>query len=119
MHSTPVSITVMPKSLANLTVANAQPTVKIGSEAKLTVRVARQFKYDGEFKVQLVPPQGVQGVEAAEVTIPAGKDEVDLVIRVPAAAAVGNRQNLVVRATASFNKTPVVHETKISVNVVK
>jgi len=118
-ESSPVSITVLPKALATLSVATPQPTVKIGNEVKLAVRVKRQFGFDGEFTVQLVMPQGTQGITAADVTIPAGKDEAELIIKAPAGATPGNRANLTVRATATFDKTPIVHETKISVNVVK
>src|SRR5262249_24404541 len=100
-------------------VANQQPTVKAGGEVKLTVKVARQYDYDGEFVVHLDLPQGTQGVTAEDVTIPAGKDEAELVIKSPADAQPGNRGNLTVKATATFNKTPIVHETKISVTVAK
>jgi hypothetical protein len=117
--SAPVSITVLPKSLATFTVANPSPTVKLGKEVEVVVRVARKFNYTGPFTVQLVVPPGVKGIEAEDVTIPAGKDEAKLVVRVPADAAVGNRGNLVVKATTTFGKTPVVHESKFSVNVVK
>jgi hypothetical protein len=118
--STPVSLTVLPKSLANLTLGNTNPTIKIGAQVEVPVRVARRFGYDGEFKVQLVLPPGVKGVEAAEVSIPAGKDEAKLVIRVPADSMPGSRGNLTVRAVALFNgKVPTNHEVKLNVNVVK
>jgi hypothetical protein len=64
-------------------------------------------------------PPNVSGVQADEVVIPAGKDEAKLVLRVPAGTNPGGRGNLVVRGTAVFGKTPVVHEAKINVNVVK
>jgi hypothetical protein len=117
--SSPVSITVLPKALATLSVTNQNPSVKIGGETKVVVRVKRQFEYDGAFEVQLELPKGQQGVTADKVTIPAGKDEVELVLKAPTAATAGNRGGVVVRATALFNKTPIVHETKINVNVVK
>lgn len=117
--STPVSITVLPKSLATLSVATTNPTVKIGGETKLVVRVARLFEYDGKFDVKVELPKGAEGITVADVTIPEGKDEAELVIKAPMGAPAGNRANVVVRATATFNKTPIVHETKINVNVVK
>jgi hypothetical protein len=118
--SAPISITVLPKSLAQFTLSTNQVQVKAGAMGKLVVRVARRFNYDGEFKVQLVLPQGVTGVEATEVTIPAGKNEAELVVRIPAGTNPGNRTNLVVRATAQFNgKFPTTHEAKLNVNVVK
>jgi hypothetical protein len=118
--SAPITITVLPKSLAQLTLNTGNVQVKAGGSGKLVVRVARRFEFNGEFKVQLVLPQGVTGVEADEVTIPAGKDQVELTVRVPAGTNPGNRQNLIVRATALFNgKFPTTHEAKLSVNVVK
>jgi hypothetical protein len=120
LPSTPVALTVLPKSLATFTVGHASPTVKVGGQVEVPLRVARKFNFDGEFKVQLVLPAGARGVEADEVTIPAGKDEAKLVIRVPAGASPGVRGNLVVRAVALFNgKTATNHEAKVNVNVVK
>ena len=40
----------------------------------MVVKVARQFDYAGEFKVELVLPPNVKGVAADEVTIPAGPE---------------------------------------------
>jgi hypothetical protein len=118
--SNPVSITVLPKSLAQLALSNPNLTVKVGGKAEVLVRVARQFNYAGEFKVQLVLPAGVQGVSAQEVTIPAGGNEAKLVVEAPADAKPGFRGNLTVRAVALFNgKVPTNHEVKLNVNVVK
>ena len=49
----------------------------------MVVKVARLYDYAGEFKVSLVPPANVKDVTAAEVVIPAGKDEATLVLTVP------------------------------------
>ena len=117
--SAPISLTVLPKSLATFTLANASPTIKVGGQMEVVVRVKRQFNFNGEFLVQLVVPPSVKGVEAGQVVIPAGKDEATLLLRVPAGTNPGNRGNLVVRATAQFGKTPVPHEAKLNVNVVK
>jgi hypothetical protein len=118
--STSLTVEILPKVLANFTLATTAATVKIGGQAELVVRVQRRYNYDGEFKVQLVLPPGVQGVEAGEVTIPAGQDEAKLVLRSAAGANPGNRPNLVVRATALYKgKVPTTHEAKLSVNIVK
>ncbi len=55
----------------------------------------------------------------AAVTVPAGQNEAKLTIVVPADAPPGNRADLVVKATAVYNGTPIVHEAKFNVNVVK
>ncbi len=118
--STPVLLTVLPKQVAQLNVANGNPTIKLGKEAEIIVRVNRLFDYADAFKVKLVLPKGVQGISADEVTIPAGQTEAKLIVRVPANATPGNRPNLIVQAVAIVNgNVPLTHETKINVNVVK
>ncbi len=118
--STALALTVLPKQVATLSVNNANPTVKLGNQVEVLVKVARQYDYAGDFKVQLVLPPGVQGVAADPVVIPAGKDEAKLLLRVPANVPVGNRQNLIVRAVATVHtNVALTHETKINVNVTK
>src|SRR5262249_15316697 len=68
--STPVLVTILPKQVAQLSVANANPMVKLGDQGEVVVRVNRLHDYADSFKVQLVLPPGVQGVSADEVTIP-------------------------------------------------
>jgi hypothetical protein len=119
MPSLPVTITVVPKSLANLTVMPPNATAKVGADTKVVVKVARQFDYQGEFKVQLVQGPNDKGVTAPDITIPAGKDEAELVLTVAADAPVGNRPNLLVRATAMFNGAEVKHEAKFALNITK
>jgi hypothetical protein len=118
--STPFNITVLPKSVATVTLAVPNPNIKAGTQGDVVVKVARQFGYEGEFKVQLVVPPALKGVSAEDVVIPAGKDEAKLVLTVPADAAPGPRNELIVRATALVNgKVPVAQEAKLNVNVVK
>jgi len=119
--STPFTITVLPKTVATVAATVTNPNVKAGTDGEVVVRVTRQFEYAGEFKVQLVVPATVQGVTAADVVIPAGKDEAKLVLKVPAAAVPGARNDLLVRATAMVNGTvPTVQESaKFNLNVVK
>src|SRR5262249_41387509 len=74
--SLPLKVSILPKALANLTLGTTSPNVKVGAQTELVVRVQRRFNFNGEFKVQLVLPPGVLGVEAGEVTIPANQDEV-------------------------------------------
>jgi hypothetical protein len=119
LPATPVTVTVLPRSVARLALDNAAPMVKAGTQGELVVKVTRQFNYEGEFKVQVVLPQNVKGVEADEVTIPAGQNEAKVVLKVPEDAAPGNRADLIVRATAMLEGVPIVHEVKFSVNVVK
>jgi hypothetical protein len=119
--SAPISITVLPKTLATLTLAPAGANVKIGGKTEVVVRVQRKFGYDGEFTVQAVLPANAKGVTIADMVIPAKQDEAKLVVQSPAGSAPVNVQNIVVKATALYGagKVPVVHETKLGVNVVK
>ncbi len=119
--SNALTLTVLPKTLANLTLSTANVTIKGGpqAQAELTVRVVRRFNFDGAFTVQLVLPAGAKGVEATDVVIPAGANEVKFVVRVSAGTAPGARNNLTVRAVATFKGVAVNHEAKFNVNVTK
>jgi hypothetical protein len=120
LPSTPVAVTVLPKQVATLSIPQPAVTAKVGTPSELVVKVARNPGFAGEFKVQLVLPPNVKGVSADEVTIPAGKDEAKLVLKIAPDAAPGNRPDLIVRATAMQNgNVPTPHDAKISVNVVK
>jgi hypothetical protein len=120
LPSTPVQLTVLPKQVATLSVNNANPNVKLGTQSEIVVKVARMYDFDGPFKVKLVLPAGVKDVSADEVTIPAGQNEAKLIVRVLDKAPAGNRQNISIQAVAVVNgNVPLTHETKINVNVVK
>jgi hypothetical protein len=120
LPSSPVQITVLPKQVASLSVDNANVNVKPGADGVVIVRVSRLFEYQDEFKVQLILPQGMAGVTAGDITIPAGASEGKLTLKVPADAAPGPRANIVIRASAVVHGTVTLnHETKINVNVVK
>jgi len=95
-------------------------TAKIGNQAEVVVKLARMYDYAGEFKVELLLPPNAKGVSADPVTVPAGKDEAKIIVRIAADAAPVNLQNLVVKAMAMVNgNLPTVHEAKVNVNVVK
>ena len=120
MPSTPVNLTILPKSVANLTVP-PNINAKLGTNAEVVVKAARLFDNNDPLKVQLILPPGTQGLAADEVTIPPGKDEAKLIIRVLPNTPPGNRANLTVRATAVIQPGNVTlnHEAKININVVK
>jgi hypothetical protein len=120
LPSSALTLTVLPKALANVSLQPQGVTVKVGKQAELTVRVNRLFEYDGEFRLEVVVPPAVKGVTVEPAVIPAGKNEAKVVVKAAADAAPGNRANLVVRAVALFNgKVPTKHEVKFNVNVVK
>ncbi len=119
--STAFTITVLPKTVATVAATVPAPNLKVGTQGEILVKVTRQFDYAGEFKVQLVLPPNLQGISAPDVVIPAGKDEAKVVLTVAAAAVLGPRNVLAVRATALVNgNVPTVQESpKFNVNVVK
>lgn len=121
--SSPIQVIVLPKTVATLSVDNANPTIKVGKELAtgvVTVKVTRQFDYADSFKVELILPPEAKDISADPIVIAAKTDEAKLTLKVPPTAAPGNRANLTVRATAVIHgDVTLVHETKINVNVVK
>lgn len=117
--STPVTIIVMPKQVAKLSV----PTnikLNIGKNTTIPVTLARLFEFDGPFTVELILPPDTKGLQGSgEVRVAADKSEAKVMLAAAADAPPGTRQNLVIRATAMFHGTAIVHEAKFNVNVVK
>jgi len=99
---TPVTINVVPVSLAKVTAA---PTgnLKGGSSTDLLVKVERQNEYAGEYKAKLTLPDKTKGVTATEVTIPAGQTEVKLPVKADADVAAGQLANLTVQVTGIYD----------------
>src|SRR4029079_14393870 len=95
-------------------------TLKIGGTAELTIKVERQYDFAGEFKVKFELPKDVTGVTAEEVTIPAGKDEVKLVLKADDGAKTGAVSNATVTVTAMYDKKhTITHEAKVNFTVAK
>jgi hypothetical protein len=96
------------------------PQLKLGQTAELTVKVDRQFDYDGPFEVSVTFPKNTKGVSAKAVTLPAGKDEVKVPITVAKDAKPGGLGNVVVEVVATVHKKfPIAHEAKVNLNVAK
>jgi hypothetical protein len=120
LPATPFTFTVLPRQVANLSVNNANPALKIGQQTEVMVQVARLNDFGGEFKVQLVLPANMKGLAADMVTIPPGKNDAKLVLKAPADAAPGNRAGLIVRASAAVHPEVVLtQDVPINVSVVK
>lgn len=114
-------LSIVPTSLAKLSVAPTKPNLKAGEQGELLVKVERLYGFSGEYKVKVVMPPNVKGVTIGEGVVPAGKNEVKLPVTVAKDAKPINLQNVVVQSVAQFDpKTPVMDETKFSgLNVVK
>jgi hypothetical protein len=118
--SAPLSVTIVPKQLARVSLATSNLSVKAGKDATLAVRINRQFDFTGPFTLQLVLPASAQGIHANKATIAAGKDEAKLVLQVDEDAPEGNYANVTVRATADFpNGGPISQEAKFSLKVTR
>jgi hypothetical protein len=117
----PILVTVIPAAVAKVTPGSlAKNNLKAGSSGEMVVKVERQHEYTGEFKVTFVPPMGQKGLEAEEVTIPAGKNEAKLVIKAAADAKPGPVSNASIIVTALYEKKHTIrHEVKVSFTLVK
>src|SRR5262249_1151551 len=78
LPTTALTLTVLPKQVATLSVNNAAPNLKAGTQTELIVKVARQFDYAGEFKVDLVLPPNTPGISADPVVIGPNQNEAKL-----------------------------------------
>jgi hypothetical protein len=115
----PFELTVVPTTLAKLTAA-PPGNVKQGATAEVTVKVDRQFEFDGPFQVKLVFPKEAAGLSAADATIPAEQSEVKVKVTAAKDAKVGGVNNVLVQAVAMYDgKYATPHEVKINLNVVK
>jgi hypothetical protein len=95
------------------------PALKAGDEVDVVVKVTRTYDYGGDFKIKLILPKDVKGVEADDVTLPAGQNEVKFTLRVDEDAEPGPRNNITVQATCELHGATLTHETKLNVNVTK
>jgi hypothetical protein len=113
----PISLTVVPKQLAKVSVPQ-NVKIKAGGSADVVVKVARQFDYAGSFKIE-IDPKTAKGLKVAEQTLKAGADEA--IVKFTATdLKPGNNAQVTLRVIAMFNDAvPVVHEAKLTLAVVK
>jgi hypothetical protein len=74
-----------------------------GQMVEVKVTVNRQNGFAGPVKLSLPLPPNAKGLSAAEVEVPADKNEGALMIQAAGDATEGQVANLVIRATADFN----------------
>ncbi len=116
----PIEFTVIPTALAKIKADSiAKGSVKVGSSAEMVIKIDRLYDFAGEFKVHFEAAKGTTGIAAADVTIPAGKEEAKLLFKADAKAKPGGVAG-VIKVTAMYDgKHAIVHETKVNFNVVK
>lgn len=118
--STPITLTILPGQVANVTLAKPTLGLKVGAQEEIVVKVSRINEYAGELKVQVALPTNAKGVSVDEGTIPAGVDEVKLILRSSPEAAAGNYANIPVKVTATLKPGVTVNqEAKLTLNVTK
>jgi hypothetical protein len=120
LPSTPVTLTVLPKTVGTLALAVKDPNAKLGMQVEVAVTVTRQNDYAGEFKLELVLPPNFQGVTADPVVIPAGQNQAKLILKIAANAPVGSRNDLIVRSIVPIKDAiTATQEAKLTLNLVK
>ncbi|MBI3409233.1 MAG: hypothetical protein HY040_12875 [Planctomycetes bacterium] len=116
----PVTVTIVPKQLAKLSVPANPVKIAVGKEGVIPVKVARQLDYAGPFKLDVVLPPDIKGVTGEPSSIKPGENDGKITIRVEPGAQAGSNVVLQVRAIALFNsETPVAHEAKVTLNIAK
>jgi hypothetical protein len=117
--ASPITITVLPRQLATVSLSPGKLKVEAGSQTEVLVKIAQKYAFfAGEFKVQLVSSK-TKGFRAEEVTIPEGKDRAKLTVEVDPEVKPGTSASLIVRVTALVNDTPIQQDTRLDVNIVK
>lgn len=119
LPTNPIVLIVAPKQVAKASLAPGNPSVKIGMETQVVVKVARQNNYGGELKVELIQPPGSKGIMAPEVTIPAGKNEATLIITADSEANPGTRTDLNIKVTAMFSGKAIEEKVKFNLKIDK
>jgi hypothetical protein len=119
--SEPVLVTVIPSSIAKVTVGNLPNNMlKLGKAGELTIKVDRQHDFAGAFTVKIEFPKGTTGITAKDVTIPAGKNEVKLALTAAADAKPGAVSNAIITVTGMYDqKHAISHEAKVNFTVAK
>jgi hypothetical protein len=87
-------------------------SVRAEGEVRLAVKVSRSKSLTGAASVELVLPEHVKGVSAAKLVVPAGKSDGELVLKFAPGAGPFNVP-LLLRATVSTDRGPVVAEAKV------
>ena len=115
-----MTLTVLPKPLATLTLANANPTLKVGGQVEVVVKVSRLFDYAGEFKVSARAAGRRKGVDGGRGRHPGRQGRGDAGPEGPGRGRAGRpRRPGRPRHRASSATSPSTHEAKFNVNVVK
>jgi hypothetical protein len=103
LPSTPVTLTVLPKHVAQLSVAPASAQARSGTQVVVNVKISRLYNFTGEYAVSLTAPPGVTGIHADNVIVPRGGNEARLLIQLDRDVPPAHRFELAVRVTAQLD----------------
>jgi hypothetical protein len=93
--------------------------IKRGASVATKVAVTRKNNFLGAMKLHLVLPEGISGVKADPVDIPADQSEGTLTIVVAADAAPGDIANAVIRATGDVDGRAASTDVPLAIKVVE
>ncbi|QEL16141.1 hypothetical protein [Limnoglobus roseus] len=115
----PFEVKVIPTTLGRLS-AQSPGNLKQGMTAEVTVRIDRQFDFDGPFVVKVQLPKEAVGVTVEDATIPAGASEAKVKLTAAKDAKIGGLNNVGVTAVAKWDgQYETKHESKFNLNVTK
>jgi hypothetical protein len=117
--SQPFAIQVLPASIGKLAVT-VPGSAKQGAELSLVAKMTRESDFEGEYRLKLVLPPNTKGIEAKEVTLPAGQTEVKFPIVVSKDANPATYSNLTIEAVGKYEgKHEYKTEAKFNLQVAK
>jgi hypothetical protein len=117
--SEPMVVTIHPSPAKIAAAVPDAGVVKRGAMMAVKVTVTRKNNFAGVMKLTLVLPDGVAGVTAAAVDVPADQAEGTLMIAAAADAPVGDIVNAVIRATGDFSGRAASTDVPVVLKVVE
>jgi hypothetical protein len=115
--STSVTVTIA-EAPVNVSAAPPGGNLKQGDKVEVTVKLEKLFGYDDVVEIEINPPNGVQGLKAAKLTLAKGQNEGKLVVEAANNATPGEHA-IGVRATAKFNGQNLQTQNPVKINVEK
>jgi hypothetical protein len=113
-HSTPIEIAIVPKQVFKIKAPDNTIKVARGNSTDVALTMSRLFPFDGPVLIEV--PADVKGIDVKADPATANDEQVKLHVRAAADAPQG-AQSVLVRVTARFNDTPVVHEVRVPINI--
>lgn len=110
--SAPIRLTIY-DTVTELALGAADVRVAPGGERGVPIKLKRLHKYAGPLAVELIVPSGFQGVSAAKLTVPPGKNDAVLVLKCAKGAKPAASPAFLVRVTAKVGNQTLKQEAKL------